>query len=109
LAEGHLLTMPYAYEGFGIALLEAMAFGLPVVGSTLGAARQIIQPGVNGYLVAPDGQPALGRIMEKLDADRRLLARMGLAARQCAMRHPTWSRSMGEAVRFLVHLAESWS
>jgi glycosyltransferase involved in cell wall biosynthesis len=40
----HLFCMPYAYEGFGIALLEAMAFGLPAIGSRDGAAGRDHQP-----------------------------------------------------------------
>ena len=47
----HLLVVPSQYEGFGIVYLEGMSFGLPAIGTTAGAAVEIIQDGVNGYLV----------------------------------------------------------
>jgi glycosyltransferase involved in cell wall biosynthesis len=105
LADSHLLTMPYAYEGFGIALLEAMAFGLPVVASARGAAKEMIRAGENGYLVAPGQRWALGHIVETLYTDRRRLAHMSLAARGCFDRHPTWSQSMARIEGFLARLA----
>jgi glycosyltransferase involved in cell wall biosynthesis len=105
LANSHLLTMPYAYEGFGIALLEAMAFGLPVVGSARGAAGEMIRAGINGYLVAPGRRSALKSIVDELCADRQRLAQMSLAARQHFDRHPTWSQSMARIEGFLVKLA----
>jgi glycosyltransferase involved in cell wall biosynthesis len=105
LADSHLLTMPYAYEGFGIALLEAMAFGLPVVGSNQGAAKELIRAGGNGYLVSPGQQSALKRIVDELYADRQRLLQMSLSARQHFDRHPTWSHSMARIEGFLVQLA----
>jgi glycosyltransferase involved in cell wall biosynthesis len=100
--------MPYAYEGFGIALLEAMGFGLPVIGSTRGAAQEMIRSGVNGYLVGPGNGFALGPMIEELFFDRRRLLRMSLAARQHFEQHPTWSQSMTRAEGFLVELVKRW-
>lgn len=108
LTQGHLFTMPYAYEGFGIALLEAMGFGLPVIGSTRGAAQEMIRSGVNGYLVGPGNGCALGPMIDELFFDRRRLLRMSLAARQHFERHPTWSQSMARAEGFLVELVKRW-
>ena len=48
----NLLAVP-SYEGFGIVYLEAMRFGLPVIASTLGAAREIVTNGENGFFVRP--------------------------------------------------------
>jgi glycosyltransferase involved in cell wall biosynthesis len=97
----HLLALPSSYEGFGIAYLEAMAFGLPVIGTTAGAAWETIANGVNGYLIPPEDPNTLGSRLESLITDRARLAAMGLAARRRFLDHPTWEESMGDAVRYI--------
>ncbi|MCL6560346.1 MAG: glycosyltransferase, partial [Firmicutes bacterium] len=53
LARSHLLAVPSFYEGFGIVYLEGMAFGLPALATTKGAAQEIITSGKDGFLIAP--------------------------------------------------------
>jgi glycosyltransferase involved in cell wall biosynthesis len=53
LRQAHVLVVPSSYEGFGIVYLEGMAFGLPAIGTTAGAAGEIINDGGTGYLVEP--------------------------------------------------------
>ena len=53
MAAAHLLCMPFAFEGFGITTAEAMRCGVPVMGSTAGATRELITHGVNGLLLDP--------------------------------------------------------
>ena len=50
----HVLVVPSSYEGFGIVYLEGMAFGLPAIGTTAGAASEIISDGETGFLIPPD-------------------------------------------------------
>jgi len=45
LAQAHVLVLPSSYEGFGMVYLEGMAFGLPAIGTTAGAACEIIRRG----------------------------------------------------------------
>lgn len=91
LSMSHLLVVPSSYEGFGIVYLEAMGFGLPVIGSTAGGAKEIITHGVNGYLVAPGDSQALSFHVNGLIKDRVQLCTMSLAALDKYSRHPTWS------------------
>lgn len=39
----HTLIVPSSYEGFGIVYLEGMSFGLPAIGTTAGAASELVQ------------------------------------------------------------------
>ncbi len=104
LARAQVLCMPYAYEGFGMATLEAQGFGLPVIGSRAGATRELVESGVNGYLVQPGDHAAVRRTVVDLHQDRPALARMSLAARRRFDAHPTWEGSMGLLASFLEHL-----
>jgi glycosyltransferase involved in cell wall biosynthesis len=104
LAGGHVLAGPSQYEGFGIAYLEALGAGLPVIAGTSGAAGEFVREGENGYLVYPGDDARLAMVLESLHRDREALARMSLQARADYLVHPTWSETMAEAREFLVGL-----
>ena len=61
-----IMSLPSLYEGFGMAFLEAMAVGLPVVGTPTGGMADIIESGVNGELVPVRNAPALSEVMVRL-------------------------------------------
>jgi glycosyltransferase involved in cell wall biosynthesis len=106
LARAQVLCMPYAYEGFGMATLEAQGFGLPVIGCRAGATPDLVDDGINGYLVHPGDHAAVRRALTHLYRDRPALAKMGLAARQRFDEHPTWAASMGRLASFLEDLVK---
>lgn len=101
LAEGHLFAMPSTYEGFGIAYLEAMGFGLPVVASTAGGASELVTDGENGRLVPPESPGAVAAVAADLCRDRRRLVEMGMAARETFASHPTWDETADRIREFL--------
>jgi glycosyltransferase involved in cell wall biosynthesis len=100
LEASHVLAVP-SYEGFGIVYLEAMAFGLPPIASTAGAAHEIVEHTHSGFLVSPDDQAGLAHALIQLNEDRDLLLTMSIAARRRYEEHPTWRESMGTAVQWL--------
>jgi glycosyltransferase involved in cell wall biosynthesis len=63
-------------------LLEAMAMRLPVVSTTSGAIREIVDHELNGLLVPPNDEHALADALERLLRDTTLRRRLGEAARQ---------------------------
>jgi glycosyltransferase involved in cell wall biosynthesis len=101
LSTSQLFCMPYAYEGFGIAILEAMAFGLPAIGCQNGAAGETIRHGENGYLLAPDDIAGLGPLLIKLYNNREELQRLAHAACATYARSPRWQDSVAAIDRFL--------
>jgi sugar transferase (PEP-CTERM/EpsH1 system associated) len=82
LALGHAFVLPSFYEGISIALLEAMAAGLPAVATRVGGNPEIVINGVNGYLVDSGSVEGLASALVDLAhaGTRRNL--MGRAARE---------------------------
>ncbi len=104
LAGSQLFCMPYAYEGFGIAILEAMAFALPAIGCLAGAAGETIRQGHNGFLLNRDDLAGLGLLLSRLHQDRAELLRLALAARETYAGRPRWQDGAAAIDRFLREL-----
>jgi glycosyltransferase involved in cell wall biosynthesis len=68
-------------EGVSLALLEAMATGLPAVVTDVGGNREVVVPGETGYLVPPRAPDVLAAVMLRIQSDVPGLDRMGRAAR----------------------------
>lgn len=79
--EADALVLPSRGECFGLVLLEAMASGLPVVATRVGAIPELVEDGVTGHLVAPGDRAALAGALRSLVASRAQRACMGRAAR----------------------------
>jgi len=101
LKTAHVLVVPSSYEGFGIVYLEGMGFGLPAIGTTLGAASEVIEEGVTGFLIQPGDAHSLATKLQVMNEKRDLLIQMSLAARSRYQRQPTWHQTAGEIREFL--------
>ncbi len=86
LAALDVFVMPSRSEGWGLAALEAMAAGLPVIASNTGGLAEIVDAGETGWLVPPGDARALAEAIENAAADRERLREMGLLARERARR-----------------------
>jgi len=103
-AQSHLFVMPYSHEGFGMAYLEAMAFALPVVGSSNGALREFVIPAHNGFLIEPDDFKSVNACIHTLHHDRQRLFKMSNAAFRTYEKRPRWRDTMESIHRFLTGL-----
>ena len=103
----HVLTMPSSYEGFGIAYLEGMAFGLPTIAMRSGALPELVTHNENGFLIDMQHDaiyPELAGYIQTLAQNRNLLTRMSLSAWEHYQQHPDWDDSMANIRHFLTQL-----
>lgn len=98
LAEGGVFCLPTRLEPFGVAFVEALHAGLPIVGCDVGAVPDMVQPDVNGALVPAGDAIALERALETLIGDERRQRRLGAASAALAAERYSWTR-VGERVR----------
>ncbi len=107
LRQAHVLVVPSSYEGFGIAYLEGMCFGLPAIGTTAGAAVEIIMHGKDGYLIEPGDSETLAKLLNKLAADQELLVQMSRNARIRYDSQPKWEKTASQIREFLFHMVST--
>jgi glycosyltransferase involved in cell wall biosynthesis len=96
-----LLLTASVYEGWPIAVAEAMASALPVAGFDAPGVRELVRPDVDGLLVSPGDVAALAEAVSRLWS-RDLARRLGSSARERALAWPTWE----ETGRRFVEVAE---
>jgi glycosyltransferase involved in cell wall biosynthesis len=73
-------------EGIPNVLKEAMACGVPVVGSIISGIPELVEDGISGFLVPPGDTMALANALQKLHENSVLRQRMGLAGREKIIR-----------------------
>lgn len=101
-AGSHVLCVPSSYEGFGIVYLEAMRSGVVPIGSTQGAAWEIISDGVDGFLVDPNDPIPLRNVLARLAGDPQGVRELQENARAAYQRFPTWAQTTTNIRKFLL-------
>lgn len=84
LAKAHVFALASHYEPLGIAVLEAMAAGLPVVGTDVDGIGEMVRPGVTGELVPPGDPTAMALALTALLSDPGAAMQMGIAGQAVA-------------------------
>jgi glycosyltransferase involved in cell wall biosynthesis len=77
------------HEGYGMAVAEALACGLPVVATSTGAIPELLGSGA-GLLVAPGDAEGFAQALARVMGDARLRGQLAEGARLVRMRLPTW-------------------
>jgi glycosyltransferase involved in cell wall biosynthesis len=90
--EADMFVLASRFEGYGMAYAEAIAHGLPVIGSHAGAIPDTVPPHA-GLLVAPGDIEALAEALRRVIGDAGLRQRLADAARAAAPQLPTWRQS----------------
>ena len=91
--QASLFCMPTLIEPFGIVFLEAMAHGLPIVASNMGAIPDFVIEGRNGSLVEANNSSQLAQQISTLLADPKMLKSYGDAGRRLFWQEYTWEHT----------------
>jgi glycosyltransferase involved in cell wall biosynthesis len=91
-AKADVFVLASHFEGYGMAYSEAIAHGLPVIGTSAGAIPDTVPPDA-GLLVAPGDTLAFASALRRLIVDADLRRRLAGAARAAAVKLPTWQQS----------------
>ena len=82
---GHIFVLPSYNEGMALAVLEAMAVGLPIVVTRTGGTIELVEDGVNGFIFDWGDVEGLAKCLLRLNADRALARNMADASRVRAL------------------------
>jgi phosphatidylinositol alpha-1,6-mannosyltransferase len=91
---GHVFALASYNEGMSLAVLEAMAAGLPVVVTRTGGTAELVENGVNGFIFDWADVKTLVTQLRQLANDRALARRMGAASRARALNY-SWENIAG--------------
>ena len=91
-SEADLFVLPSRFEGYGMAYTEAVAHGVPVVGTNAGAIPDTVPSGA-GILVPPDDVEALAATLRQLIDNEPERERLAAGARAASASFPTWPES----------------
>lgn len=80
-----VLVLPSVEDGFGLVALEAMACGLPVIVTSNCGAADLVEDGINGFIVPPRDEKAIAEKLNFLAANDSIRLEMGKAARDTAV------------------------
>ncbi|HXF73812.1 MAG TPA: MSMEG_0565 family glycosyltransferase [Actinomycetota bacterium] len=97
-------VFPSVKEGFGLALLEALAAGLPVVATDIPVFREFLVPGEHALLAPPGDADALADAMARILGDPRERARLSLRGPALASRY-RWERTARQHERLYARFA----
>jgi glycosyltransferase involved in cell wall biosynthesis len=102
----HLFALPSEAEAFGIAAVEAIASGLPVLATAVGGLTDIVIDGENGFLFEPGDGAALANHLHVLCRDASLRRRLGRASRAHAERYFNAQQNAKHLAHILATVAE---
>jgi glycosyltransferase involved in cell wall biosynthesis len=104
-AEADMFVLPSLGECFGIASVEAMAAGLPVITTSVGGSPDIVVHGETGLLIEPNDPRGLGAALGRLLDDPALCHAMGVRGRTRAEHHFDGAANARELVSWIANVA----
>ncbi len=105
-ANADLFVFPTHGECLGIAAIEAMAAGLPVIATSVGGVPEVVEDGLNGLMIPLNDPSSIGSAVRALLADPTRLENMACASRELAERRFDGSRNYTAILSLLKRVTE---
>ncbi|MDQ6891349.1 MAG: glycosyltransferase [Acidobacteriota bacterium] len=105
LAAADVFVLPSEREGLPLSVLEAMAFGLPCVVAEAGGNRELVEDGINGFVLPVGSAEALTNALARLLSEEQLRTRMGRASRRIAEEKFDIEKAMAAVTSSILGLA----
>jgi glycosyltransferase involved in cell wall biosynthesis len=106
-ARADIFVLPSHWEGYGMAVAEAMTYGLPIISTAAGAIPELVRSGVNGILVRPGDARGVAKAVETLTADPDLRRSMGRASIDRSAAFPSAQASLQAMVECILSVART--
>jgi glycosyltransferase involved in cell wall biosynthesis len=107
LAKAQIFSLPSSMEGFGIAYLEAMAAGLPVIGCKGEGIADVVCSGKTGMLIEADDLDALVKALDQLLANPDAARGMGSRARKLVLDKYSWHTNAKKMINLFAAIDSS--
>ncbi|MFQ6091060.1 MAG: N-acetyl-alpha-D-glucosaminyl L-malate synthase BshA, partial [Candidatus Bipolaricaulia bacterium] len=106
LGRADLFLLPSEQESFGLAALEAMSCGVPVIATRVGGLPEVVRHGRDGYLVEVGDVTAMAQRAREILGDESLRERMGTQARERVLKEFTPERIVPQYVEYYREILE---
>ncbi len=106
IAQSDCLILPSLSEAFGVVLIEAMAFGKPVIATRVGGIPEIVKHDQVGLLIEPNSPAALALAIRTLASDGELRAQLGRCGRQAFLERFEFSATVEKTADWLNSLQQ---
>jgi glycosyltransferase involved in cell wall biosynthesis len=103
MAQAAVVAMPSYFEAFGNVWAEAMASGVPVVGSTAGSGPEVVPDRIAGLLVEPGDDAQIADAVTRLLLNPEMCREMGAAGRRIALQRYSCQRAVALTENFYYH------
>lgn len=91
-SKADIFAFPSRHEGYGMVLLEAMSFGLPIVAADIPTTRDLVKNSINGYLCPVDDVVCFSRKMYTLLTDGRLRMKIAKSNFEKSQKFQSWDK-----------------
>ena len=99
-----VFVYPSWHEGFGRSIMEALAMGRAVVATRVGGIPDLIQDGINGFLVKPNNPEMLAGRIKELIENKELREKFGKAGRKWVSEHFEWNQGIKQFANLFLEL-----
>lgn len=107
MVSGDIFILPSLSEGFPVAVLEAMASGLPVISTNLGALHEFVKDGKNGFLAEPKNPEQIADKILMLLEDDELRERMSKENKEVVKRY-SWGAIIERLERIYINVLSDY-